>query len=200
MRSLDRHNVSRLYKHAFTDPGREVSPLCNTFQSWGGDRIICLGDYADDDDLPEGVTSQDYLDFESGFFKSEEEEEEEWTFARWARTNSERGPKQHKYLEYVRRDLRIGDLLYENNKWEHSKMIPKVVKNDSKVIHSLLNHITDVDERVFVPNMEVLWTHTKNIYIRLSTALDELEDSEVTVPDDYNLLGTLLFIHICWSY
>lgn len=76
------------------------------FQSWGGDRIICLGDYADDDDLPEGVTSQDYLDFESGFSKSEEEEEEEWTFARWARTNSERGPKQHKYLEYVRRDLR----------------------------------------------------------------------------------------------
>lgn len=48
-------------------------------------------------------------------------------------------------------------------------------------------------------NMQVLWNHTKKVYIRLSTALDELEDSEVTVYDDYHLMGTLLLLHICWS-
>lgn len=35
--------------------------------------------------------------------------------------------------------------------------------------------------------------------LRLSTALDELEDSDVTVYDDYHLMGTLLLLHICWS-
>lgn len=45
--------------------------------SWEGDRIICVGDYAVNDDLPEAVISQEYLNSISGRCKEGEEEREE---------------------------------------------------------------------------------------------------------------------------
>ncbi|EED85161.1 predicted protein [Postia placenta Mad-698-R] len=35
--------------------------LCALHSSWAGDRIVCLGDYMTDDDLPPGMISQDEL-------------------------------------------------------------------------------------------------------------------------------------------
>lgn len=162
--------------------------------SWEGDRIICLESWTADENLPEGVISQEYLDFIGGLSK-EEEEKVGWTFGRWAMANFDSVPIQFEYLEWVGLQGRNG--LIRKITWE-DRQNSKDVKNDFKIVEELINHVTNVEDRLFVPNMEVLWNHTKQIYVRLSTALDELEDLEVTVHDDYNLMGKLLYIHISW--
>lgn len=40
--------------------------------------------------------------------------------------------------------------------------------------------MTDVHERVFVRDVVVLLNLTKKVYVRLSPAIDKIEDSEVT--------------------
>lgn len=70
--------------------------------SWEGDRIICVGDYAVNDDLPEGVISQEFFNSISGCKEGEEEREEvDLTFIEWARSNFDQGPLQHIVLEKI---------------------------------------------------------------------------------------------------
>lgn len=158
--------------------------------SWEGDRVICIESGMKNDDLPEGVISQECRDFVS----DSEEEEVVLTFVQWAKETFETSLFQRYFLKDIFYGLDGSDL-YKAPRSHGRLVVPK----DVRVILDFIRRMTDVHERVFVRDVVVLLNLTKKVYVRLSPAIDKIEDSEVTIPDNFHLLGTLLLIPICWS-
>lgn len=76
--------------------------------SWEGDRVICIESGMKNDDLPEGVISQECRDFVS----DSEEEEVVLTFVQWAKETFETSLFQRYFLKDIFYGLESG--------WERS--------------------------------------------------------------------------------
>lgn len=172
--------------------------------SWRGDRIICLGDRAEDYDLPEGLMTQECLDFLRDA-PNLPEPDDDWlsdpgfipvNFVGWA-SDSRSG-----FQEFDKNFLdKQKYALLENAAFLQLREYHP--RDKSYGLYSkIVDKLTSI-ERVFrVP--DIIWNLTKKAYVLREAVLkafdgtelegEELEDSHVCA-----VMGNILQLQICWS-
>lgn len=173
--------------------------------SWRGDRIICLGDGAEDNDLPEGLMTQECKDFLRDAPNLPELDKNDWlsdygfipvNFVDWV-SDSRSGFQDFEKQFLDKQKYALLENAVSLQLWEYHSP-DKSCRLYSKIVDKL----TSI-ERVFrVP--DVLWNLTKKAYVLREAVLkafdgtelegEELEDSHVCA-----VMGNILQLQLCWS-
>lgn len=176
-----------------------------TIPSWRGDRIICLGDGAEDNDLPEGLMTQECKDFLRDAPNLPELDKNDWlsnygfipvNFVDWV-SDSRSGFQdfETKFLDKQRYAL-LENAVFLQYRGHHPRD-----KSDG-LYSKIVDQLTSI-ERVFrVP--DVLWNLSKKAYVLREAVLKafdgtklkgkKLEDTHVCA-----VMGNILQLQICWS-
>lgn len=166
--------------------------------SWRGDRIICIGDDAQDDDLPDGILTQECQDFLRDAPNFREIDSREWDLGREAENfvdwvSCSRSGFQRFDFEFLKKQKRA---LSENTIYSEWKG-PRLCHRTYLVYRGIIDELTDFEHVIKVP--DVLWNLSKKVYDRKDAALDALEGEELNDTEVCGMMGTILQTQILWS-
>lgn len=147
--------------------------------SWRGDRIICIGDDAQDDDLPDGILTQECQDFLRDAPNFREIDSREWDLGREAENfvdwvSCSRSGFQRFDFEFLKKQKRA---LSENTIYSEWKG-PRLCHRTYLVYSGIIDELTDFEHVIKVP--DVIWNLSKKVYVRKDAALEALEGEELT--------------------
>lgn len=174
-----------------------------TIPSWQGDRLICLGDGAEDNDLPEGLKTQECQDFlrNAPNLPELDKDDDEYgdipkTFYDWVRcSRSGFGHFDEHFLDKQKHAL-LKNTVFSRFEGIHPH-------DDS---YGLYNRIVDklINYKRVSRAPDVIWNLSKKVYVLREAVLKVLEGTKLEGKDIESchvcaVIGNILQLQLCWS-
>lgn len=164
---------------------KHLCALMPCVPNWQGDRLICLSDNTKEDDLPEGLLTQEYLELlRTPPTKPKRKKNCVPPADSTSRDTTVFRPVNLRFMDSQKPALLLN---FRNSIWEcsYSTYMKYVQFCDKLTYFSAITTQT-----------EVLWNLSRRVYVRSEVALAEFMDLDWVVDED-KLMGTILLILIC---